>query len=48
MPQKQFIQRYNELKDKDLSKEDMITLLQKSFNVSEEKVKQRIINIERI
>ena len=48
MPQKQSIQRYNELKDKDLSKEDMITLLQKSFNVSEEKVKQRIINIERI
>lgn len=48
MPQKPFIQRYKELKAKDLSKEDIITLLQKSFNVSEEKVKQRIINIERI
>ena len=44
MPQKPFIRRYNELKDKDLSKEDIITLLQKSFNVPEEKVKQRIIN----
>lgn len=48
MPQKYFTQRYNELKNKDLSKEDMITLLQKSFNVPEEKLKQRIVNIERM
>ena len=47
MPQKPFTQRYNELKDKGLSKEDIITLLQKSFNVPEDKVKQRIINTER-
>jgi len=46
MPQKQFIQRYNELKDKELSKEDMITLLQKSFNVPEDKIKQRIITLK--
>lgn len=45
MPQKYFTQRYNELKNKDLSKEDMITLLQKSFNVSEDKVIQRISDI---
>lgn len=46
MPQKPFTQRYNELKDKGLSKEDIITLLQKSFNVPEGKIKQRIIKMK--
>lgn len=45
MLQKPFIRRYNELKAKDLSKENIITLLQKSFNVSEDKVIQRISDI---
>lgn len=42
MPQKYFMQKYNELKSKDLSKEDIIILLSKHFNVPNDKVQHSI------